>query len=107
MSIIVGIHGIGQQLKGEHSLHEEWLHPLRDGLRRSGAQPPGDGLLACAFYGDLFRKKGTKSIGDPPYDVNDVEAGFEEDLLRAWWESASQVEAEVPDLDARTKGLNR
>jgi hypothetical protein len=25
-----------------------------------------------AFYGDLFRKKGTKSLGIPPYDENDV-----------------------------------
>ena len=62
MALIVAIHGIGQQFKGEHSLHAEWLPALRDGLQRVGGNFPNAQDLACAYYGDLFRRKDTKAI---------------------------------------------
>jgi hypothetical protein len=57
----------------------------------------------CAFYGDLFRPPGTKAVGIPPYDANDVTDDWEKELLEAWWREAAAVEEEVPGPEARTK----
>jgi hypothetical protein len=62
-----------------------------------------DADLTCVFYGDLFRGPGTKSVGIPPYDANDVADGWERDMLEAWWREAAAVEEEVPGPEAQTK----
>lgn len=77
---IVGVHGLGQQLKGRHTLKDVWLPAMRDGFERANAPIPADWDLTCAFYGDLFR---TKGLGDPPYTPRDVAPGFEQELLMA------------------------
>ena len=96
MSLIVSVHGIGQQFKGAHTLQEVWLPALRDGLEHAGAELSSSNALTCAFYGDLFRRKGTKSLTDAPYEATDVEAGFEQELLEMWWCEAAQIEPQVP-----------
>src|SRR5712691_6634309 len=103
MAAIVGVHGIGQQLKGENVLRTEWLPALRDGLLRAGEPVPRDEDLACAFYGDLFRKKGGKSVGDPPYRAVDLTEGLETQLLGALWRETAAVDRSVPGPDAKTK----
>lgn len=103
MARIVGVHGIGQQFKGENLLRAEWLPPLRDGLLRVGARLPADEDLSCAFYGDLFRPKGKKSLGEPRYRASDVGTDWEAALLRLWWEGAAAQESDVPGPDASTK----
>ena len=107
---VVCVHGIGQQLQGEHSLLAGWLPALRDGLTRAGAA----GLVAehdmgMAFYGDLFRPPGSAlGVGDPMFQASDVDAGVETDLLLAWWAEAARVDERVvaPGADTlvRTPG---
>lgn len=103
MARIVAVHGIGQQQLGPETLRARWLPNLRDGLQLAGARPVGDQDLECAFYGNLFRRQGTKSLGDPEFDANDVDDGWEQDLLLALWREASAIDEQVPGPDARTK----
>jgi len=56
-----------------------------------------------AFYGDLFRPSGRSlAVGDPLYTAEDVEPGFEQELLHAWWLAASQTDPQVVAPDERT-----
>ncbi|HUU45851.1 MAG TPA: hypothetical protein VM118_08970 [Acidobacteriota bacterium] len=103
MARIVGVHGIGQQVKGEHTLESVWLPALRDGMTRAGATPLPDGLLSCAFYGDLFRPAGTKAIGIPPLSHADLRDEWETALVQAIWEEAGRVDSSVPGPEAATK----
>lgn len=100
MPLIVGVHGIGQQLKGRNTLKAAWLPAMRDGLELAHAEVPSDDQVACAFYGDLFRGKG---LGDPPYASRDVAEGFERDLLMAWWRTAAATETQVTGPEDKTK----
>jgi hypothetical protein len=103
MARIVAVHGIGQQLKGPHTLKETWLPAMRDGLALAGAAVPTAEDVVCGFYGDLFRRPGTKGVGEPSYRAGDVEQGFERELLAAWWREAAATEPQVPGMDAKTK----
>jgi hypothetical protein len=103
MARIVAVHGMGQQLKGPHTLKETWLPVMRDGLALADAAVPAAEDLVCAFYGDLFRRPGTKGLGEPSYRASDVEEGFERELLAAWWREAAATEPQVPGPDAKTK----
>jgi hypothetical protein len=64
---MVCVHGIGQQHKGEDVLRAEWVPAVRDGIRRAGAGSVAGSLdddeVACAFYGDVFRRPGRR-LGD-------------------------------------------
>lgn len=109
MALVVGVHGIAQQRKGEDVLVQEWGPPLLSGLRRAAdagvrarvrlgvdsGRPP----LSCAFYGDLFRPPGRPlGVGDPfltAADVTDDEA----ELLQVWWREAARVDSAVPSPD--------
>jgi hypothetical protein len=104
MPRIVGVHGIGQQFEGPNTLHVAWAAALRDGVILAGKTPPPGDDLVCAFYGDLFRLRGTKSLGLPPYDAGDVTDAYEQDLLAAWWRGAAEAEpGQVVSPDAVTK----
>lgn len=103
MAKIVGVHGIGQQFKGENTLRAEWLPALKDGLARSGHQLASDSDFKCAFYGELFRPGG-KGGTDPPYDASDVAEEWEEELLEQWWREAARIEPTVRGPNASTKG---
>ena len=96
MTRIVGIHGIAQQVRGPEVLRATWAPALRDGVALSGAEPPDEADLEIAFYGDLFRAKGGKAVGSPPYTAADVEEGFERELLEAWWAEAAASDDAVP-----------
>lgn len=65
MAKIVAIHGIGQQFKGEATIHREWWPSLVDGLNRVNAKLDSPEDLGCAFYGNLFRKSGTLPLPAP------------------------------------------
>lgn len=97
MAQIVCVHGIAQQFKGPETLLHEWRGALRDGMRIAGiATPdlPPDDSIDIAFFGELFRgdphqhtpDKGNadQGHGDLPYQLSDIDQGFEADLLRAW-----------------------
>jgi hypothetical protein len=102
MAQIVGVHGIGQEVKGPHTLSESWRPAMWDGLRLARAAVPAAEDLACAFYGDLFRRSG-KGVGEPPYGARDVQEGFEQEILDAWWRGAAEAEETVPGPGAKTK----
>jgi hypothetical protein len=106
MSLIVAVHGIGQQFKGPSVLHSEWCPPLRDGLAAAGVDLK-DSDLVCPFYGKLFRPPGTKASALIPYDANDVTEEYEKELLEEWWREAARVEQNVPGPGDSTKGTSR
>ncbi|MFF4402268.1 hypothetical protein [Streptomyces sp. NPDC001480] len=104
MARVVGVHGIGKQLLGEDSLLKEWRPALTDGLRRAGAAGAvAEADVAMAFYGDVFRPAGEfLAVGDPLYTAADVEDGFEQELLLAWWQAAAESDPEVVPPGADT-----
>jgi hypothetical protein len=102
MSLIVGVHGIGQQFKGENLIRAEWLPALKDGLARAGLGLESDDDFVCAYYGDLFRP-GAKAALDLPLSAADVRDGWEVELLEQWWREAARTDPRVLPPDARTK----
>jgi hypothetical protein len=101
---IVCVHGIGQQVAGEHSLLRDWTSALLDGLILAGyGGATRASELAMGFYGDLFRPAGERlAVGDPVFTTDDVEPGLEEDLLLAWWREAARVDPKVAPPEADT-----
>ncbi|WP_405958494.1 hypothetical protein [Streptomyces phaeochromogenes] len=97
MGLVVGVHGIGKQVLGEDTLRQQWLPALNDGLKRADAtQRLVESDVTMAFYGDLFRPDGEYlAVGDPVYTSKDVEAGFETELLLAWWQAAADSDSAV------------
>jgi len=103
MPRIVAVHGIGQQVRGPESLRHPWASSLRDGVHLAGEQPPDETDIEVAFYGDLFRPAGRKGSLHPAYGPQDVEEGFEQELLVALWREAAATDASVVGPDERTK----
>ncbi|WP_174387638.1 hypothetical protein [Nocardia takedensis] len=96
MARVVFVHGIGAQLSGEPLLTAPWLAALNGGLTRAGADRLLEHEVAFAFYGDLFRPPGEWLSLDIPYlDARDVDPGWEQDLLTAWWRHAAATDPEV------------
>ncbi|MFI0714958.1 hypothetical protein ACH4SK_30895 [Streptomyces inhibens] len=88
---------------GEDTLLKDWYPALCDGIRRAGGPLPSAAEVAVGFYGDLFRLSGRAlTVGEPRYTAADVEEGFEQDLLMAWWESAARAESSVAPPGAGT-----
>src|SRR5262249_2852439 len=102
MKGIIGVHGVGQQFKGENTICSEWLPALKDGLARANQRLAADGDFVCAYYGNLFRL-GRKAAFDPPFDASDVADDWERELLELWWREAASVDPGVTGPDARTK----
>jgi hypothetical protein len=101
---VVGVHGMGQEVKGPDDLAMQvWAPALRSGVRLAGGPLPEPDEVAVAFYGDLFRKPGSKALGVPQYAAVDVEEGSEQDLLQAWWEQAALTDPAVPGPEEPTK----
>jgi hypothetical protein len=104
MASIVGVHGIAQELKGPNVLKEKWLPALKDGLTLAGSADLLSGLdFTIAFYGDLFREQGDKSLDLPPYTPEDVDSEFQKALLETWWSEAARIDDEVPGPDESGK----
>src|SRR3954447_11147269 len=108
MSLVVCVHGIAQQSRGEDQLAAEWEPALRDGLRRAGNPGRaldllGPGAVRHAFYGDLFRAPG-RPLGrdDEPWLTPDDATPEDAELLAAWWREAAAVDPAVSDPQART-----
>ncbi|CAM5594985.1 hypothetical protein [Streptomyces purpurascens] len=97
MARIVGVHGVGKQRLGSKTLLKDWEPALADGLDLAGGPELTPGDLRMAFYGDLFRPPGhTLAVGDPMFTAEDVEDGFESELLLEWWAEAARVDPGVP-----------
>jgi hypothetical protein len=103
MAQVVCVHGVGSQLGGEQSLLASWYPALCDGLARANVVPLARREVAMAFYGDLFRPPGEwLTVGDPAYTAADIDAGFEQDLLYAWWAAAAATDDKVAPPDSDT-----
>ncbi|GAA4049213.1 hypothetical protein [Streptomyces shaanxiensis] len=97
MARIVGVHGVGKQGLGGNTLLKDWEPALADGLDRAGSPPLGAGEFRMAFYGDLFRPPGhTLAVGDPMFTPDDVDEGFESELLLEWWAECARTDPAVP-----------
>lgn len=103
MTRIVGIHGIAQELKGPNSLASAWSGPLQDGVKLGGGPELADTDISVAFYGDLFRTRGAKAIGEPRYSAADLRDPDEQELLFQWWQEASRVDPAVVSPTGATK----
>lgn len=103
MARIIIVHGIGHQYDGPNSVLAQWLPPLKDGVVLATGRAVGDDEVSCAFYGDVFRPSGTKSVGLPSYDAVDVEDGFEQEFLSIMWDEVRSAEGTV-SRGAATKG---
>jgi hypothetical protein len=103
MARVVAVHGIAQQVKGGESLATHWLPALRDGVKLAGGRRIADDEFVCAFYGDLFRKKGTKGGDVPPLSAQDVASDAERELLTLWWTEAARLDPSVPGPTAKTR----
>jgi hypothetical protein len=91
MTLIVGVHGIAQQLKAAPILDDEWWPSLTGGVSNAGRTIP-DRSFKSAFYGNLFRPPATVRASDFNYQPSDVEDGFEQELLHEWWIEAASAE---------------
>nr|BAJ19077.1 hypothetical protein [Streptomyces sp. SANK 62799] len=108
MARIVVVHGIAQQFKGPQTLLASIAPALRDGVTAAlGAAAPvlGDDEIACAFYGDVFVRPGTRATAVPAYDEADVEPDYEAELLLEWWLEAARVYPQVLGPDAKSRGV--
>lgn len=96
MARVLGIHGIAQQYRGGPQLTYLWWLATRGGLEAAGHREAADRLIdtdvRVAFYGDLFRPKGSMAGGGPPYTAADVRPGPERELLQAWYDQAVKQE---------------
>jgi len=106
MALIVGVHGIGQQLENEATLAVKWRPALLGSVRAAGVELAETDLV-CASYGTQFRPKGRHlgSSGDA-FGPDDLTDGDEE-LLRLWWEEAARTDEEVLEPEARDLGTSR
>jgi len=109
MPRVLGVHGIAQQYRSGPELTQAWRDALRGGLEVAGFRTTADGLaesdVRVAFFGDLFRPKGSLAGGEPPYTPADIEPGPERDLLELWFEAAlNQEPALAPPEGAMGQG---
>ncbi|MGW5223103.1 hypothetical protein ACWEQA_35075 [Nocardia sp. NPDC004085] len=105
MAQVVCVHGIGQQVSGSEIMLNEWLPAMNSGLALADACRLNDTDVAVGFYGDLFRPPGQMlSALEPWYDAADVDPGFEQDLLAAWWEAAAASDQAVQCPDDQSLG---
>ncbi|WP_030206789.1 hypothetical protein [Streptomyces sp. NRRL S-87] len=96
MSAIVFVHGVGKQYLGEDSVARDTVPELLSGVRLAGGPVPEPDDVGTAFYGDLFRPRGTRGGQEPPCGPEDVETEEEFRLLMAWWEAAARTDPAVP-----------
>jgi hypothetical protein len=98
---VVAVHGIGQQVRGEALLHQQWFPAMRDGIALvGGSLAPED--VRCVFYGQVYRPVGRPLGPDVPVlKADDVSEGFDTELLASWWAEAARVDPAVIDPDAR------
>ncbi|MEU3570968.1 hypothetical protein AB0E96_21475 [Kitasatospora sp. NPDC036755] len=99
MAKVVFVHGVGKQFLSEDSLARDLVPELMGGARLAGGPVPEPTDVAVAFYGDLFRPKGTRAAARPTYDAADIETEEEFRLLMAWWAEAARTDPGVPAPD--------
>jgi pimeloyl-ACP methyl ester carboxylesterase len=103
MASIVIVHGVGQQLVRENTLHSRLFPALCDGLAfKSVRIEPAD--VAFASYGYIFRPSDEYLGIDEYFDASDVSDDYSLALLSAWWQRAAALDEAVVPPDAETLG---
>ncbi|MEW2471065.1 antibiotic ABC transporter ATP-binding protein [Streptomyces sp. NPDC046994] len=97
MSKVVFVHGVGKQYLSEDSLARDVVPELQGGTRLAGGPVPLSDDVGVAFYGDLFRPRGTRAGAELPYDEGNVDNDAEFALLMEWWAEAARTDPAVPD----------
>jgi pimeloyl-ACP methyl ester carboxylesterase len=108
MGMIVAVHGVGQQFKGDAIIHREWWPAFLSGVHLAGCDVGDERQFVCPFYGDVFRRAGTLAASDDwqPTDIEAEEAA----LLEVFWRFAAEAEPAVvpsPALYAAGTSLAR
>jgi hypothetical protein len=94
MALIVVVHGVGQQVEGELTLHARYFSALQQGIVRAGrAVNPED--VVFASYGEFFRPPAEVLSPLPYFDAKSVADGYESELLLALWQRAASVDPRV------------
>jgi hypothetical protein len=104
---VVVVHGINYTFSSRPQMEQAWGPPLLGGVETAAGRQrvlcPED--LAYVFYGDVFRPPGRFLDGEiPMVTADDLDDGFETELLLSWWRAAARVEPGVVPPDARTLG---
>jgi hypothetical protein len=99
------VHGIGHQLGGPATCLATATPALRDGVSLAGGPAIDPDDVTCGFYGDLFRKPGSRGNDIYPFDAYDVEPGLETDLLMALWQEAARLDDGILGPDAVVRGV--
>ncbi|MEG4148315.1 PGAP1-like alpha/beta domain-containing protein [Microcoleus sp. Pol12B5] len=97
---VVGIHGIFHEYLSSAQIENDWLLALQGGLDEAGVPRIERQDFTAVSYGSLFRPSGRRSAGVPKFSAQDVEEGWEQELLIAWWrEAAALSQANKSDDD--------
>jgi hypothetical protein len=100
---IVVVHGVGQQIEGSLTLHDRFFPALADGTSRAGGSVRPDDV-AFASYGDFFRPRGEVLSFGAAFGSQDVEAGYESELMLALWRRAAEADPHVVPPDEEVMG---
>lgn len=103
MARVVVVHGVGQQIEGSLTLHDRFFSALAEGVSRAGGSVLPDDVV-FASYGDFFRPLGEVLAYGPAYGPQDIEAGYETELLRALWQQAAGADPHVVPPDEEVLG---
>jgi hypothetical protein len=98
MALIVVIHGVGQQVEGELTLHDRYFSALQQGMARAGRTIKPDDVV-FASYGEFFRPPAEVLSPLPYFDAESVADGYESELLLALWQHAALVDPRVVHPD--------
>jgi hypothetical protein len=101
MAHIVVVHGVGQQLQGEHTLHTRLFPALADGLNRIGVRVAPDDVVV-AYYGHLFRPEAEVLATEPYLDAFDIRDAYDQRLLEEWWRRAGTIDQTVIPTEEET-----
>jgi hypothetical protein len=103
MAKVVVVHGIGQETEGSRTLHSRFFPAMEDGVVRAGGSLRPDDVV-FASYGDFFRPQGEVLSPTPAFTGDDVEDGYETELLMTLWRRASEVDPRVVPPDEEVLG---
>jgi hypothetical protein len=103
MALIVVVHGVGQQVDGELTLHDRYFPALQQGMVRAGRTIKPDDVV-FASYGEFFRPPAEVLSPIPYFDAESVADGYESDLLLELWRRAALVDPRVVPPDEEVLG---
>lgn len=99
MSHIVAVHGIANEFFNADVILSKWRPCITGSLKLIEWDSAVE--IDLAFYGDLFRRKGTMGSNFPPRDLDDL-SEYEGELLVQFWKAAATMDPSVIKPEAQT-----